>query len=150
VTTDLIKQLCTALEIEYALDKDEKPNNEIIKELSKKVIKEVKSFKKENEGLSDKFYSLIMTDIGNWGLPLVEKITYLHHANKTIMDSFIEEKKLLECRIDDTTIGKFVKARNSSTHGNNRKIEQQNANFTYLMKVMVYVLIIKRLGFEEI
>lgn len=149
VSIDLIKQLCTALEIEYNLDNGEKPYNEIVKKLSKIVIKEVKAFKKENPELSKKFYDLIMTSIGKWGLPLADKIMYLYTANKTILDAFIKNNSWIQCKIDDIAIGKFVKARNNSTHGKNSIIEKEDINFIYLMKVLVYVLMMKRLGFEE-
>lgn len=150
VSIELVKQLCTAFEIEYTQKKVEAPCDETIKKISKHISEYLEAFKNDNPGrLSDKFYNSIKTSIGNWSLPLAEKIMYLYTINKNIMDSFIEEKSLSPCKINDETIVRFVKIRNESTHGNQNNIEQEDANFIYLMRIMLQVLMLKRLGFKE-
>lgn len=148
ITIDLVKQLCTSLEIEYIEKKVATPCDKIIKELSANAKKLVKAFKK-NHTLIDKSYDSILSSVKNWSLPLAEKIMHLYTINKNIMDSFIEEKSLSPCNINDETIVRFVKIRNESTHSNHNDIKQKDTYFIYLMKVMVHVLMLKRLDFQE-
>lgn len=143
ITNSKIRNLCSALESEISQRKDiKKSKNDLITDLKKRALHLVKEFRKENPGLTDDQCSLIQGSIGNWSLPLSDKLCALLHL-------FDDEMLLLsrdEQEVSDVDIVEFVKYRNSITHGNHNTITQQIAKTAFYLQGLVYLCILERIG----
>lgn len=51
--------------------------------------------------------------------------------------------------VNEDNINKFVKLRNLIVHGNRPPITQENANFSYAMKLLIYISMLKRMGLND-
>lgn len=146
VTYEDIKNICTALEFEYALSDICKQKNEDIKELVDKVKLVVKSFRETTTKLSEKFYQYINSNIETWQCPAAEKFIALLKANENLIRAVLKSKGE-ELTEDD--IQKFVKCRNRITHGDKPALDNSIAQTAFSLKYMIYIYILKRIGLDD-
>ncbi len=146
VTYNSIKNICTALEFEFAKSKIKKEKEEIITKLIKKVKKVVKEYKEETPALTEKAYQSIVGSISKWTFPAAEQFFVLYEANKEVVDRILSHKNL---EITEDLIQKFVKCRNDVTHGEKPKLTPRIADTSYSMVVLIYVALFKRIGLDN-
>ena len=153
VDYDLVKNICTALEFEFQANKAylNINKNELINELSTLVKKEVQAFKNLHTELSERFFSYINSNIATWSLPATEQYMCLYNFNKDILDKLLNTPNLVDMKVivNEDNINKFVKLRNLIVHGNRPPITQENANFSYAMKLLIYISMLKRMGLND-
>ncbi len=125
--------------------------NELINELSTLVKKEVQAFKNLHTELSERFFSYINSNIATWSLPATEQYMCLYNYNKDILDKLLNTPNLVDMKVivNEDNINKFVKLRNLIVHGNRPPITQENANFSYAMKLLIYISMLKRMGLND-
>ena len=134
-----IKSICSALECELSFAKDiDKQKNKVINTLIDDVKKFIKTFRKENPGLSNDAYNLISSSIGNWSQPLSEKICVLYHKFEQEINSLNKSNII----IYDVEIKSFVKYRNHITHGRNRTPDMTIGTTAFYLCGLIYCSIL--------
>lgn len=141
-----IKAICSALECELSFAKDiDMQKNDVINKLIDEVKNFVKTFRKENPGLSNDTYSLISSSIGNWSQPLSEKLCLLYHKYEQEINSLNETDFI----ISDVEIKAFVKYRNHITHGRNRTPDMAIGVTAFYLCGLIYCSILERIGISR-
>jgi len=143
VSDSTLREVCTALERELEFIKDIKAEENIL--LSKLIDKTrifIKSFRKENPGLSNDTYNRIFSSVGYWSFSLTEKLCALY--KKYEKEMLAANKSNLE--ITDKHIKAFVKYRNDITHGRHRVLDVDIAVTTHCMCCLVYCCVLDRIG----
>lgn len=147
---DYIKNICTALELEYNLSKKDLNSNRkkdiVIDNLIRYIKGEIKNYKSNNSELSDKTYQSILSNVSRWNLTLSERIYCLYEENKIILEKIFSEKNF---KITPEKIQDFVKCRNDSTHANSVWLTEEVAKTAYCLKALIYINFFKRIGLSE-
>jgi len=75
----------------------------------------------------------------------------LYNYNKDILDKLLNTPNLVDMKVivNEDNINEFVKLRNLIVHGNRPPITQENANFSYAMKLLIYISMLKRMGLND-
>ena len=137
ITPDRIKKICTCLECEAALHKISAESNPSFQELVENVRQMVEAHAKSENALQPKIYDLIRGSINNWDLAAGDKIKALFHMYEEILIQpacFSESIKTFEDSIDA-----FVKFRNTTTHGNYKKVTGNNVNTAVNLMNLIYI-----------
>ena len=141
-----IKDICTALECEYALQKDNNSEeNTTLIRLIEETKQFVKEFKKNNPQLSDNTYNLIFSSIKNWTFTATEKSFFLY-------EKFRNEIGRLNGRYfrkNNNDINEVIKYRNDITHGSHRIMNQEIAVTAQALAAVVYCCILLRIGITK-
>ncbi len=159
VDKNKIRDICTALEVEFDFRKSEYSNTAT--ELLVKQLKDtVKLYKKENPNvIEDNTYNYIFGSLNFISLPAREKVIFIYAKYREIID--IEFKKMVifsQYKLDLTEeqtnadIAWIVKARNNITHSSGIT-EQEIPNAIYnRLKIAIYCSVLERAGYsiEEI
>lgn len=147
ITSDRIKKLCTSLECEAVLHKITAENNPSFKELIDDVREIVEVHAQSENKLQPKTYDLIRGSINNWDLAAGDKIKTLFHMYEEILIQpacFTESEKAFEDSID-----KFVKFRNTTTHGNYMKVTGELSNTAANLMNLIYISRLDRIGMPK-
>ena len=140
-----IRAICSALECEWALADMAKPEvNGLLQNLIDYTRDSVKTFRKNNPGLSNDTYNLVFSSIGNWSSTLSEKICSLYSLFENDLLKLNEWN--IYVHIDGALIGEFVKYRNHITHGRHRVLDQRIAVTAHILSGLVYCCLLKRVG----
>ena len=140
-----IRAICSALECEWALADIAKPEvNGLLQNLIDYTRDSVKTFRKNNPGLSNDTYNLVFSSIGNWSSTLAEKICTLYSLFENDLLKLNEWN--IYVHIDGALIGDFVKYRNHITHGRHRVLDQRIAVTAHILSGLVYCCLLKRVG----
>ena len=154
VDRNKVRDLCTALEVEYVYEKEEFDNS-VVASIICKLNEVVKDFKKENPGvLDDTNYSYIHSSIDLISRPAREKLWCIYSRYSEIIK---EEFKLAAfwgpCIDFSETqtkkdIGWMVKTRNAITHtAGFADAEIPNAIYARL-RIAVYCSVLERSGYS--
>ena len=140
VTRAKIREVCSSLESEMELasihiDQDEE-FNKLVNELKKKV--------KEHKGSSDAFTNTKSYDY---------ILGTLKHMQASFSDRieicFMKYQHLFGEYISRPDIDKFVKYRNSITHGNYMELDQNLVETMFILMKLDYCCVLKRIGMED-
>lgn len=146
MNADKLRSICSALESEMNIREElycEK--NENLNSLIKQVKSTIKSFRKNNNNIDDKTYSLIYGSIKHWSLSLSEKISILYSHYKNEMNNFVN----VDFEITNENISEFVKVRNNMTHNGFFKIDRNTAATSILLTGLIYCSILDRIGISS-
>lgn len=159
VDRNKIRELCTALEVEFEYRKGDFPYDKL-SDLICNLKKTVKEYKTDHPGeIEDNEYDYVFGSLANIDLSARRKITMLYNRYAAIIKKTIEENYMLKSeRVDfsdsqsEKDIGWMVKTRNSITHSTG--IDEQlipNAIF-FRLKLVVFCSVLERSGysFDEI
>lgn len=143
IDNTMVRAICSALEteLEYAKDINGEESSEM-KEFIRLVRKTVGDYKKEHPGLSNQFYSGVVSSIQHWSYSLSEKLCALFHKYEEDVINIAE----LTHDINDNTIREFVKYRNDITHGKHRLLTGEIADTAFYLCGVVYFSILERIG----
>ena len=144
ITPDRIKKICTCLECEAALHKITAENNPAFQKLIDDVRKLVEEHAQSENALQPKTYDLIRGSINHWDLAAGDKIKALLHMYAEIMIQpacFTGSIKAFEDCID-----RFVKFRNTTTHGNYMKVTGELADTAANLMNLIYISRLDRIG----
>jgi len=143
MTNGMIREICSGVECELSyIPNLNEAGNELLANLIARVRDEIKSFRQENEGLSNDTYNMIFSSIGNWSFTLAEKTIALFQL-------YAEEMQEISkgfTRVYDTQIRSFVKYRNDITHGKHRVLDYNIATTAHVLAGLVYCCILSRIG----
>lgn len=145
-----IRAICSGLECEWAFAADDVPHpevNSLLNSLIETTRGAVKSFRKNNPGLSNDTYNLVFSSIGNWSSTLTEKICILYGLYENDLLKLNEWKMYIH--IDKALIGDLVKYRNHITHGRHRIMDQRIAVTAHILSGLVYCCFLKRIGISQ-
>ena len=146
MTNSMLREICSGLECEIgfipSLNGAEDP---LLTSLIESVRREIKSFRKANEGLSNDTYNLICSSVSTWSFPLAEKLIALYHTYEDEMRK-VNNSRFLIC---DSDIKAFVKYRNDITHGRHRILDERIAVTAHVLAGLVYCCLLKRIGMER-
>ena len=146
-TYETVKNICTAVEFEFAKSNIKKEKESIIDNLIKKTKILLDEYKNATPELTDKAYQTISTSISNWNFPATEQFNYLYNASKTIIDGLTAHRHLT---LSEDTIQHFVTCRNNIAHGGSRpSLNSEIADTAYCLKVLIYVSLLKRIGLTD-
>jgi hypothetical protein len=154
VDRNKVRDLCTALEVEYDYEKAEFADSGVAS-LICKLKEAVKDYKKENPGvLDDSTYSYVHGSLGLISFPAKEKLWRIYSKYiEVIKEEFKWAALSLPCSDFSETqtkkdIGWMVKIRNTITHtAGFADAEIPNAIYTRL-RIAVYCSILKRSGYS--
>lgn len=149
-----LRDICTALEVEYDYRKSDFPNNTTAPLVD--ILKEnVREYRKKNPDLIDaKTYDYVFGSLNHISIPARVKLQRIYSKyTKIINDEFKKMQLYSQQKLilsDDQTsedIGWIVKARNNITHSSGIS-EQEIPNAIYArLKVAVYCSILERAGY---
>ena len=146
MTNSMLREICSGLECEIgfipSLNGAEDP---LLTSLIESVRREIKSFRKANEGLSNDTYNLIYSSVSTWSFPLAEKLIALYHTYEDEMRK-VNKSRFIIC---DSDIKAFVKYRNDITHGRHRILDERIAVTAHVLAGLVYCCLLKRIGMER-
>lgn len=146
MTNSMLRDICSGLECEMgfipSLNGAEDP---LLTSLIESVRREIKSFRKANEGLSNDTYNLIYSSVSTWSFPLAEKLIALYHTYEDEMRK-VNKSRFIIC---DSDIKAFVKYRNDITHGRHRILDERIAVTAHVLAGLVYCCLLKRIGMER-
>ncbi len=145
-TYETVKNICTAVEFEFAKSNIKIEKDPIIANLIKETKKLLKAYKKDTPELTDKAYQTISTSISKWTFPATEQFNYLYNASKTIIDGLTAHRHLT---LSEGVIQHFVTCRNNITHGSRPSLNSEIADTAYCLKVLIYVSLLKRIGLTD-
>lgn len=147
ITPDRIKKICTSLECEAVLHKITAENNPSFQKLVDDVREIVEKHANSENKLQSKTYDLIRGSINHWDLAAGDKIKTLFHMYEEILIQpacFAGSEKTFEDSID-----KFVKFRNTTTHGNYMKVTGELANTAANLMNLIYISRLDRIGMPK-
>ena len=146
MTNSMLREICSGLECEIgfipSLNGAEDP---LLTSLIESVRREIKSFRKANEGLSNDTYNLIYSSVSTWSFPLAEKLIALYHTYEDEMRK-VNKSRFIIC---DSDIKAFVKYRNDITHGRHRILDERIAVTAHVLAGLVYCCQLNRIGMER-
>lgn len=143
MTNGMIREICSGIECELShIPNINETQNELLKNLITQVKDKIKSFRQENEGLSDDTYNMIFSSIGNWSSTLAEKTIALYALYSNEMHEI--SKNFIV--VHDDHIKNFVKYRNDITHGKHRVLDYNIATTAHVLAGLVYCCILTRIG----
>lgn len=141
-----IQDLCTALEISYEWNKQNREKDSLIVELKEKINDTIKEFTKLYPELDPSKQTTISSAFQYLDYTLKQKIITLYNENTDAIDAVISKWSLPQ--ITDTNISSFVKLRNSKTHSGT--IEWgENAEIYPVLLALVYACLFKHLGIPD-
>jgi hypothetical protein len=142
-----IRDLCTALEVEYDILCIKNKANGKIKALRVAMKTAIEAFKSENEDLDITVYNKAISDLKYVGHSAANKVVTLYHRYKKQIDdlckSFFEK---LDVEITEETISAFIKLRDTITHTWDTKLDEACGIYA-LLQAIVYFAIFERTGF---
>lgn len=146
MTNSKLREICSGLECEIgfipALNGTEDP---LLTNLIESVRREIKAFRKANEGLSNDTYNLIYSSVSTWSFPLAEKLIALYHIYEDEMRK-VNKSRFIIC---DSDIRAFVKYRNDITHGRHRILDERLAVTAHVLAGLIYCCLLSRIGMER-
>lgn len=143
-TNDLIRSVCSSLELEISLTDLPLVNDE--KQKIDNLVSQIKSLIKEhrqtNEKLNDDTYSLINGSMKNWNATLANRIEALYKPYESIMNKIFD----LYMGCDNFSIKAFVKYRNNISHGTALFPDKTVGYTTMVLRTVVYCSFLSRIG----
>lgn len=153
VDRNKVKDLCTALEVEYEYRKAEFTDSGVAAVVSK-LGKVVKDYKKENPGVLDAdTYSYIHSSLKLISLPAKEKLWRIYSKYKEIIEDELRWAMMSFPHINFSEsqtiadIGWIVKARNAITHTAGFADADIPNNIFFRLEIAVYCSILERSGY---
>lgn len=149
MSNDKVRLICSALECELSFVDDLCPNeDEHLQNLIVAVKQYVKKHRAGPNKLSSRTYDLIFSSISTWSMSASDKVCLLFHLHEKEM-SIILSKTIRDISIGDDEILKFIKYRNSITHGSYRVMDEEIATIAFVLQGLVYCCLLKRIGVSE-
>ena len=146
ISSAKIREVCSAIECELSFLPDlNQESNRLLNDLIDKVKTEIRSFRKEHEGLSNDTYNMIFSSVGKWSFTLAEKLTTLYNAYSQEMNALNPFKH----QVTEKDLRVFVKYRNHITHGTHRILEPGIGLTAHLLCGLVYCCLLKRIGIPQ-
>lgn len=153
VSTNLIKDTCTALEIECVNQKELFEKEDLKIEEIKKDVKKLVDDKKELLNLEDSSYSNIINSMQYWSIGIKDKIKLLADKYKDILVEYGKCKRIeildLYNNVNIDKISKFVNFRNKNTHPGIALLTNEIAEITIMMQVLAYTSLLSRLSIDK-
>lgn len=146
VDYEIVKNICTALEFEFKENKMKLEKNQLITQLQKLVKLEVEKFKGLNTSLDDDDFASIKSSISNWTIPAKKQVWSLFENNIEIMQYICDKKGVY---LSYKQVSDFIKFRNDITHGKFPHFTQEIADTAYILKILIYVSLLKRIGLTD-
>lgn len=109
-----VQDLCTALEIVYDWDKRKRGKDLLIEELKKQIKSTISEFASHNSSIDINKETTISSSFQYLDYNLKQKILTLYRENCVVVDCVILKYNLP--KINEQTVGAFVKLRNNKTH----------------------------------
>lgn len=109
-----VQDLCTALEIVYDWGKRKRDKDLLIEELKKHIKSAISEFVSHNSNIDINRETTISSSFQYLDYNLKQKILTLYHENRAAIDSVVLKYNLP--KINEQTVGAFVKLRNNKTH----------------------------------
>lgn len=142
----MVRAICSALEteLEYVKDinEDKSPEVQALVNLVKNTIK---SYRKQNQSLSEQFYSNVFGNISHWSYSLSEKLVALFHKYEEDAINVVPTSR----GIHDGMIHDFVKYRNDITHGKHRIMTEEIAITGFCLCGIIYFCVLERIGISR-
>lgn len=153
VSVNLIKDTCTALEIECCNYKELFTEEDIKIEQLKNKVKELIDNEKKGLNLESSSYSNIISSMQYWSMGIKDKFRILAEKYKDILVEYSKCKRLdildYENNISLEKISKFVNFRNKNTHPGVAELTTEIADITFMMQVLAYASLLSRFGISE-
>lgn len=146
IGNNTIRSICSALEFEAEQEAAVQPeSNPILSELITSVRNCVKKYRNNHSGISESTYSRIFTSMNYWSFSAKDKIQMLWNIHEEAMRRISIPMQ----RFRMVDIAKFVKYRNSITHGAEKQVDEEVANTAIVLRGLVYCCVLKRIGINE-
>lgn len=146
MTNRKIRNICSSLECELSYVTDIKAKeNKLLMELISSTKDHIKEFRGAHEGLDDDTYSKIFSSMSHWSFPLAEQLCALYQKYANEINSLNFSKYV----IADADIKKFVKYRNTITHGRHQILTERVAVTAHLLCGLIYCCVLTRAGLSH-
>lgn len=141
-----IRNICSALECELSYVTDIKVDeNQLLLKLIDSTKAHIKEFRANHEGLDADTYSKIFSSMSHWSFPLAEQLCALYQKYANEINSLNFSKYV----IVDADIKKFVKYRNTITHGRHQILTERVAVTAHLLCGLIYCCVLTRAGLSH-
>jgi len=146
LTYENIKNICTAMEYEFDINKLKIERNQTIDLLKQKTLELVENFKLEHKSLEDDDYESIRNSIHKWSIPAKKQAYSLYVLHKDIIDDILYHNGL---DFSYKSCSDLITCRNKITHGSRPKLSVQIGHSAYAMQIIIYVSLLKRIGLSD-
>lgn len=147
ITNERLRNICSAIEAEMALIKQE----EFVDSNYKSLIKQLKDIIKEHRDgehpLSKKTYDFMFGDINHWTMALSERIYRIYEMHQEKITKYLENMNRFT--VSEEKIDKMVKYRNDVTHGNFAVLDEDIGGIALVVIALIYCCILKRIGVDD-
>lgn len=142
-TSEKIRNIASALECEMEFIEIPQEQNDDLNDLIKNVKQLVKAHKRESSSLEERTYTSIFNNISHWKMSETERIWYMFLQYQEAMGILLNCEPT-HCK---TSIEKFVKHRNGTTHGRHQILDSEIVDIAYGLSGLVYCFFLSRIGF---
>ena len=147
MTTDKIRNICSALEAEINATGVKCVKNTELENLVEKVKALINTHKNQSDEdlrLPEKTYNNIFNSISYWSDTAADRFIIAWHKNEDLNLTYG-----WNIVVNEKDIEEFVKARNKITHSGQREITEQIAYTGIALSALVYSLTLQRIGFSR-
>lgn len=142
-----VQDMCTALEVSYHLDDDRKREKDVlIEELKKNIKKTIAEFVKAHNEIDVYKETTISSAFQYLDYTLKQKILTLYNENCKVVNEVVLKNFLPQ--VNEESIGRFVKLRNSKTHSGTVEWGE-NAKIYKALMAIVYSNLFRYIGMPD-
>lgn len=141
-----VQDICTALEVSYAYNKDKRNKDKLIKELKENIKETIQIFITSHPEIDVNKKTTINSAFQYLDYTLKEKIIELSKENCEIIDEIIKKKSLP--LMSEKNISEFVKLRNQKTHSGTLTWND-SVNLYPALLAIVYATFFRNAGLKE-
>ena len=110
------------------------------------IIEEVEKFKSLHSELDEDDYASIKSSISTWTIPAKKQVWSIYENNFDIIQHICDKKGVY---LSYKQVSDFIKFRNDITHGKFPHFTEEIVNTAYVLKILIYVSLLKRIGLED-
>lgn len=143
ITITNVQDLCTALEVAYNWSDRHKAKDSLIEELKAKIKDTISEFTNSHPELDVSTETTLPSAFQYLDYTLKQKILTLYSENHDIVDAITSKWGMPQ--VNETSIGKFVKLRNSKTHTGIAKMDDA-AQLYIPLRALAYVCLFRYIG----
>lgn len=142
-----VQDMCTALEVSYHLDDDRKREKDVlIEELKKNIKKTIAEFVEAHNEIDVYKETTISSAFQYLDYTLKQKILTLYNENCKVVNEVVLKNFLPQ--VNEESIGRFVKLRNSKTHSGTVEWGE-NAKIYKALMAIVYSNLFRYIGMPD-
>jgi len=110
-----IPNLCAALEVAYKQAEHKKSKDDLISALEESIKKTITQFSEEHSDFDAAKQTTVSSALKHLDWSAANKVLYLYKEHEDAIMAVVKQLRI-SCLVDEKTVGKFIKLRNTKTH----------------------------------